>query len=68
MDFQGVSNAAAARAGGNRIGLVLIRAVQITPVGLLCRGIKITRCLITPTARVRVVIVKIDIADIYRER
>lgn len=49
MDFQGVSNAAAARE--KPIGLVTRRPAQITPrrsppVGLLCKGIKITQRLI----------------------
>lgn len=43
MDFQGVSDAAAARE--KPIGL---RRSKSRPVGLLCEGIKITRCLIGP--------------------
>lgn len=46
MDFQGVSNAAAAAGETDRTRTR--QAAQITPVGLLCKGIKITQCLIAP--------------------
>jgi len=57
MDFQGVSNAATAPGETDRTRIR--RAVQIAPVGLLCKGIKITQRLIAPRQELER-IVKID--------